>query len=105
MNKTNLLMLIIVILSATTLTVYALAEDVNISKNETTAADAITINETANIINVTKNSNETNLADMLITEEQKKSSPGFSLTDTVIALITSIILITVYKIGRFKNEK
>ncbi len=85
-------------LSATTLTRYALAAE-NISINETisdqviTSADTIAINENVSVINITKNSNETTVAETIIKEEQKKSSPGFSLNDTVISLISAIILI------------
>lgn len=106
MNKINTLILILVMLSTMTLTGYAQANEsgANISTNETTAgitpADIIAINENASVINITKNSNETTVAETMIKDGQTKSSPGFSLTDTVISLITAIILIAVYKIGR-----
>lgn len=108
MNKINMLILILVMLSTMTLTGYAQINEsgANISTNETiadresTAADTIAINEDINVINITKNSNETTVTETIIKEEQTKSSPGFSLTDTVISLITGIILIMVYKMGR-----
>lgn len=86
----------------TTLTGHALASDMdgNTSTNETIAnpvstTDAIEISETANVINITENSNETTIIETIIKEDQKKSSPGFGLTDIVTALITLIILSTV----------
>jgi hypothetical protein len=94
-------LLILVIFSTTTLTGYGLATDidVNISTNETittlvSTTDVIEISETANVINITENSNETTVIESIIKEEQKKSSPGFGLTDIVITLITLAILIT-----------
>lgn len=98
MNKMKMLLLILAILSTTTLNAYALAFDIdtNISTNETIAnpvstTDTIEINETANFINITENSNETTVIESIIKEEQKKS-PGFGLIDSVISLITVIIL-------------
>ncbi len=101
MNKMNMklsILAILAILSITTLNAYALAVniDTNISTNETIAnpvstTDTIEINETANFINITENSNETTVIESIIKEEQKKS-PGFGLTDSVISLITVIIL-------------
>lgn len=113
MNKTNRLILILAMLSTTTLTGYALTadKDVNIPTNETitdqmsTAVDTIAINENVNVINITKNSNETTVAETILKEEQKKTSPGFSLTDTVISLISAVILIMIYKIGGYISEK
>ncbi len=99
MNKA---LLILAIFSMTTLTGHALASglDANISANKTIAnpvstTDAIEISETANVINITENSNETTIIESIIKEDQKKSSPGFGFTDTVAALITLIILTTV----------
>jgi hypothetical protein len=109
MNKRSMLILISVMLSTILLIVYAQAagSGANISTNETlsdqvttTPADTIAINENISIINITKNSNETTVSETIIKEAQTKSSPGFSLTDTVISLISVIILIMVYKIGR-----
>lgn len=103
MKKSNMLILILVMLSATTLTGYALAAEsgTNISPNETiatiTPADAIAVNEDVNVINITRDSNETTVDETIIKEEQMKSSPGFSLTDTVMSLITGIILIMIFK--------
>jgi hypothetical protein len=101
MNKMNMklsIIAILAILSITTLNAYALAVDIdtNISTNKTIAnpvstIDTIEINETANFINITENSNETAVIESIIKEEQKKS-PGFGLTDSVISLITVIIL-------------
>jgi hypothetical protein len=98
----NKMLLILAIFSMTTLTGYALASDLdaNISTNKTIAnpvntTDAIEISETANVINITENSNETTIIESIIKEDQKKSSPGFALTDTLTALITLIILSTV----------
>lgn len=112
MNKTNMLILILVMLSTTTLTGYALAEDkdMNIPTNETTAdkvstaADTIAINENVNAINITKNSNETTVAEMILKGEQKKSSPGFSLTDLVMSLISAVILIGYTKWGYINGK-
>jgi hypothetical protein len=102
--KTNMLLLTLAILStsATALTAlsgYALAadNDINISTNTIypvdTPVNTIAINESINVVNITNNSNETTVAETIIKEENKKSSPGFLLTDTVISLITAIILI------------
>lgn len=98
MNKMNMALLILAILSTTTINAYALSVDIdtNISTNETIAnpvstTDTIEINETANVVNITENSNETTVIESIIKEEQKKS-PGFGLTDSVISLITVIIL-------------
>jgi hypothetical protein len=102
MNKMNMALLILAIFSMTTLTGHALASDIdeNISTNETIAnpvstTEAIEISETANVINITEDSNETTVIESIIKEDQKKSSPGFGLTDTVTALIILIILSTV----------
>jgi len=100
--------LILVTLLTTTLTGYALAadKDVNIPTNDTitdqmgTAVDTIAINENVTVINITENSNETTVAETILKEEQKKSSPGFSLTDMVVSLISAVFLIMIYKIGR-----
>lgn len=109
MNQTNTLILILVILSQA-LTGYALAadKDVNISTNETIAdqvstVDTIAINDNVNIINITKNSNETIVAETILKEEQTKSSPGFSLADTAISLITAAILIMAMICARKKS--
>ena len=96
----NLMLLVLAILLLTTFSGYALASDINtnISTNETAAnsvstTDTIEINESANLINITENSNEATVIESMIKEDQKKSSPGFGLTDTVISLITVIILV------------
>ena len=98
----NTALLILAIFSITTLTGNALATDIdaNISTNETIAnpvntTDTIEIGETANVVNITENSSETSVIESIIKEEQKQSSPGFGLTDTVTALIAVVILITV----------
>jgi len=67
--------------------------DGNVSTDETIAnpvstVDAIEISETANVINITENSNETTVIETIIKEDQKKSSPAFGLTETVTALIS-----------------
>ena len=110
MNKMNKVLLILAIFSMTTLTGHALASgmDGNTSTNKTIAnpmstTDAIEISETANVINITENSNETTIIETIIKEDQKKSSPGFALTDTVTALITLIILSTV--VVNIKNNR
>lgn len=103
MNKTNILLLILAIFLTATLTGYALAADgdVNISTNETianpvsTPIDTIVINEDANVINITENSNETTIAETIIKEEQKKSSPGFGIADTIISLIAVVAIVFV----------
>jgi hypothetical protein len=98
----------------TALTGYALAadNDTNISTNTIypvdtpvdTAPDTIAINESINVINITNNSNETTVAETIIKEESKKSSPGFLLTDTMISLITVIILV-ISKVYIKKNKE
>jgi hypothetical protein len=100
MNKMNIALLIVAIFSITTVPGYALAtgSGVNISTDETiansrAANDTIVVNENANVINITENSNETTVLESIIKQEQKKSSSGFGSTDTVISLITVIILI------------
>ena len=103
MSKTNTLLLILAILSTTTLTGYALAadKDANISTNETianqvsTPVDTIVINENAKVINITENSNEITVAETIIKEEQKKSSPGFGMADTIISLIAVVAIVFV----------
>lgn len=102
-----MLSLILVIITTTTFSGYALAAEsgTNISTNETiavsTQVETNDINNNANIINITENSNETTVVETIIKEEQKKSSPGFSLSDTLISLITAIILIiTIVNIKR-----
>lgn len=102
MNKMNMALLILAILSITTLTGHALASDMdaNISTNETipnpvNTIDVIEISETANVINITENSNETIVIESIIKDEQKKSSPGFGLAEIMITLITAVILITI----------
>ena len=96
----NMALLILAMFSITTLTAHAQASemDANISTNETIAnpvstPDAIEISETAKVINITENSNETAVIESIIKEDQKKSSPGFGLTDTVTALITVVITV------------
>lgn len=97
---------------------YALAanNDTNNSINittvdpETTEQETIVIPENAEVINITENSNETDVAETILKEEQKKSSPGFWLTDAVISLICAIFIIMSMaymkkKSGRGKNEK
>jgi hypothetical protein len=96
----NMALLILAIFSMTTLTGHASDIDENISTNETitnpvSTTEAIEISETANVINITEDSNETTVIESIIKEDQKKSSPGFGLTDTVTALIILIILSTV----------
>lgn len=110
MKKMNMALLILAIFSMTTLTVHALASDIdgNFSTNETISnpvgtADVIEISETANVINITENSNETIVIESIIKEDQKKSSPGFGLTETVTALISLIILTTV--IANIRNNR
>jgi hypothetical protein len=99
MNKMTIMILILAILTTMTLTEYALAAEssANISTNETVAVSTPVgtnvINDKAKIINITEDSNETTVVETIIEEEQKKSSSGFSLIDTVISLITVIILI------------
>ena len=102
MKKMNMALLILAIFSMTTLTVHALASDMdgNFSSNETIAnpvgtEDAIEISETANVVNITENSNETTVIESIIKEDQKKSSPGFGLTGTLTSLISLVILTTV----------
>jgi hypothetical protein len=102
MNKINIALLILAIFSITTLTAHAQAShmDANISTNETIAnpantTDVIEISETANVINITENSNETIVIESIIKEDQIKSSPGFGLTDTAMALITVVITVIV----------
>ncbi len=117
--KTNMVVLVSVMLSTMVLTGYALAADrgSNNSTNVTIAtmtpvdtiavnedvADTIAVNEDVNVINITKNSNETTVTETIIKDEQKKSSPGFSLFDSLISLIPALILIMIYKIGRYKR--
>ncbi len=93
MNKTNMLIVILLMLSASAGNVLAAEPGGNISANETIApavADTITVNESVNVINITKNSNETTIDE---TATQKMSSPGFSLIDMVISLIIAMVLI------------
>jgi len=105
MNKRNNLILILVISSTMTGCALAADKDINISPNETiaqqviTPGDTIALDENVEVINITENSNETSVVETIIKEEQEKSSPGFSLNDTVISLIIATILIMV--IGRY----
>ena len=101
MKKKNMALLILAIFSMTT-SGQALASDTdgNFSINETIAnpvgtEDAIEISETANVVNITENSNETTVIESIIKEDQKKSSPGFGLTGTLTSLISLVILTTV----------
>ena len=113
MNKVNMALLILAIFSAMMLTGNALATgiDANISTTEAIASpvsttDAIEISETANVVNITEDSNETTVIESIIKEEQKKSSPEFGLTDTVIVLITAVILImAIAFIRKIQNKK
>ncbi len=106
MNKTNKVILISMMLSTMALIGSALAADrsADNSTNVTitmTPADTIAVNEDVNVINITKNSNETTVTETIIKDDQKKSSPGFSLFDSLISLFSAIILIMIYKIGRY----
>ena len=86
MYKTNMLILILVMLSIAVPTGYA--QEANNGENDT-----IVINESVNVVNITENSNETEILETSIKEEQKNSSPGFSLVDSMISLIIAILLI------------
>lgn len=96
MSKINLLLLILVAFSTTTLNGYALTEDnsANGTIVDTAAepSETITVNENTTVINITENSNETNVVETVINDEQKKSTPGFLFTDTVMSLFISIIV-------------
>jgi hypothetical protein len=109
MNKMNMTLLILAIFSTTTVTGYALTTDTGskISTNDTivnseSTNDTIVVNENARVINITENSNETTVMESIIKQEQKKSTPGFGLEDTLISLITVMFLIMA--IDPFKKQ-
>ncbi len=107
MDKTIPMILILLIISMMISTRYALGADTgeNISANEITSGqhvienDTLVFNDTANVVNVTENSNETNIAEKMI-QDQRKSSAGYPFIYPAIIISVSImltILIICYK--------
>lgn len=112
MKRTTILLLILAIMSTMVFNGHAFAadENANVSIGETiddpaaTPEDIIVINQDAKIVNITENSNETTVIDTVIGEEEKKYSPGFSLTDNMLSLIAAIIVIIMSMVAIRKNK-
>jgi len=96
MKKITMPILILAIFSAFTLAGFAMAADMdsNVSTESLTSEnETIQINETANVINIMENSNETALVEMMIGEEQRKSAIRFSFVDMISPSIVIILVV------------
>lgn len=99
MKIMNMPLLILMVFSAATFNGHALAMnlDDNTSSIEVTSdpfdtqIDTFEVDENANVVNITENSNESILVEKII-EEQKKPSTVFSLDGSMVSPLIAIIL-------------
>lgn len=54
--------------------------------------DTISVSDNVNVVNITEDTNETDLLEKSVEEEQTKQSPGFELTTILIGLILIVYI-------------